>query len=112
MDVPSPLNSTRAAISNPPTFSILYFASASSYTTKVSEVLQIPVRGLPLSELFPTLESRYPGITVKVLSSCAVTINLEYADVPKEGHESTGEGKVTMIMPGDEVGIIPPVSAG
>src|SRR4051794_10203104 len=40
------------------TFTILYFATASSFTTLSSEELPAP---LPLTKLFPTLESRYPG---------------------------------------------------
>lgn len=103
--------------SNPqPTFTILYFAAASSYTDKSSEHIPAP---LPLRLLFSTLESRYPGITAKVLKSCAVTVNLEYVDTD---HDSTGnlaadakeseiEGSF-MILAGDEVGIIPPVSSG
>ncbi|PSS27929.1 hypothetical protein M430DRAFT_160724 [Amorphotheca resinae ATCC 22711] len=85
-------------------FTILYFASASSYTSKDSEILQAP---LPLSKLFETLEERYPGIKAKVLESCLVTVNLEYVDV-------TGEsaGDQTIIQEGDEVAIIPPVSSG
>ena len=35
---------------------------------------------------------------------------MEYVDVEDEGEGEGGEEK--MIMPGDEVGIIPPVSSG
>jgi molybdopterin converting factor small subunit len=92
------------------TFTILYFATASSFTTLSSEELPAP---LPLTKLFPTLESRYPGITTKVLKSCAVTVNLEYVDIEEDSEpklDSTSEG--LLIKPGDEVGIIPPVSSG
>jgi len=103
-----------------PTFTILYFAGASTYTALSSERLPAP---LPLSKLFPTLESRYPGITSKVLSSCAVSVNLEYVDMDEVdgeiqeqlGEGAAGEGNSTtdiIIQPGDEVGIIPPVSSG
>ena len=96
------------------TFTILYFASASTYTSLSSETLRAP---LPLSQLFPTLESCYPGITAKVLRSCAVTINLEYVDIEEDAtttEEINREGGVRglVIQPGDEVGIIPPVSSG
>jgi molybdopterin converting factor small subunit len=85
---------------------LLYFASASSYTSKDSETLQAPLR---LSKLFSTLEKQYTGITVKVLESCLVTVNLEYVDMPREGLDSDNE---TTIQEGDEVAIIPHVSAG
>ncbi|KAI9836312.1 MAG: hypothetical protein M1837_003419 [Sclerophora amabilis] len=111
--------------SNPPPepghFSLLYFATASSFTKKDGENLKAP---LPLSRLFDTLEERYPGIRQAVLGSCAVTVNLEYVDVDGDehnnqdqdgitggnGHESGGKGLV--IQEGDEVAIIPPVSSG
>jgi hypothetical protein len=92
------------------TFTVLYFATASSYTTVFSEELPAP---LLLAKLFPTLELRYPGITTKVLKSCAVTVNLEYVDIEDDSglkSDATAEGK--LIQPGDEVGIIPPVSSG
>lgn len=90
---------------NPPKghFNILYFASASSYTSKPSEALPAP---LPLSKLFAELNARYPGIKTKILDSCLVTVNLEYLDVPAEGEEGA------VILEGDEVAIIPPVSSG
>jgi molybdopterin converting factor small subunit len=86
-------------------FKVLYFASASSYTSKDSEILPAP---LPLSKLFETLEGKYNGMKAKVLESCLVTINLEYVDIP-EGDNAKSE---PMIQEGDEVAIIPPVSSG
>lgn len=98
------------------TFTILYFAAASSYTNLSCENLPAP---LSLKKLFPTLESRYPGITAKVLKSCAVTVNLEYVDieedttsVPEQGQDSNTPPPGFTIRAGDEVGIIPPVSSG
>jgi molybdopterin converting factor small subunit len=91
-------------------FTILYFASASSYTKKESEFFQAP---LPLPKLLGLLEERYPGIKDKVLNHCAVTINLNYVDVDIIGSE--GEpilGDVVIIREGDEVALIPPVSSG
>jgi len=98
-----------------PTFTILYFAAASTYTSKTSELLPAP---LPVRSLFSTLESRYPGITAKVLRSCAVTINLEYVDMDLDSNagpafDSASEPKGELIIQaGDELGIIPPVSSG
>jgi molybdopterin synthase sulfur carrier subunit len=96
---------------NMPTFQILYFASASSYTGKSSESLPAP---LPLSQLFPLLEERYPGITEKVLSSCSVSVGLEYVDIPDgpAGKVEGEEGGERVIGEGEEVAIIPPVSSG
>ncbi|QSZ30329.1 hypothetical protein DSL72_004851 [Monilinia vaccinii-corymbosi] len=83
-------------------FTILYFATASSYTSKDSESFRAP---LPLSKLFETLENRYNGMIDEVLRSCLVTINLEYVDIPK-----TGSNNVEIIIKdGDEVAIVPPL---
>lgn len=86
-------------------FSILYFAAASTFTAKASEYLPAP---LDARQLFAQLEERYPGIAAKVLSSCAVTVNLEYVDMDSEGEEQSA----VVIQAGDEVAIIPPVSSG
>ncbi|KAF8540468.1 ankyrin repeat-containing domain protein [Trichophaea hybrida] len=59
---------------------------------------------LPLSQLYETLEKKYPGITEKVLRGSMVTVNLDYVDLEEEAER--------VIKPGDEVAIIPPVSAG
>ncbi len=82
-------------------FTLLYFATAFSFTKKVSEAFPAPVspRGL-----YKLLEDRYPGIKHKVLDSCALTVNLEYVDLDDLEEE--------MIKEGDEVAIIPPVSSG
>ncbi|PYI05651.1 hypothetical protein BO78DRAFT_143213 [Aspergillus sclerotiicarbonarius CBS 121057] len=90
---------------NPPTFQIHYFASASTYTGKQTERIAAP---LPLSLLFETLESMYPGIREKVLSTCGVSLGDEYVDVLEDGD---GVGGV-VIKEGDEVAVIPPVSSG
>ncbi|MCJ1246936.1 hypothetical protein MMC30_004147 [Trapelia coarctata] len=89
-------------------FNLLYFASASTYTKKGAEHIPAP---LEAAKLFEVLEGKYPGIKSRILSSCAVTINLEYVDV--EGNEDEEEPKVArVILEGDEVAIIPPVSSG
>ncbi|KAM4059465.1 thiS family protein [Hirsutella rhossiliensis] len=85
-------------------FNVLFFAGASSYTGKDGVALPAP---LPLGELFPELEARFPGVKAKILDSCLVTVNLEYVDVPGEG-----DGDGIVIQEADEVAIIPPVSSG
>ena len=86
-------------------FSILYFAAASTFTAKSNEHLPAPLKA---RDLFASLEERYPGIVEKVLSSCAVTVNLEYVDL--DGDD--GEQSELVIKEGDEVAVIPPVSSG
>jgi MoaD family protein len=85
------------------TFKILYFAAASTMTKKQSETFKAP---LNIRQLFEQLETQYPGITEKVLSSSAVTVNLNYIDLEEQ------DGIDREIQPGDEVAIIPPVSSG
>ncbi|KIW54718.1 hypothetical protein PV05_07060 [Exophiala xenobiotica] len=100
------------------TFTLLLFASASTYTGIETLTLPAPTT---LRELFRLLEGKFPGITDKVLKSSAVTVNLEYVDsfepedlgkeeLRRQGED--GEGLDTVIRQGDEVGIIPPVSSG
>ncbi|KAK0747895.1 hypothetical protein B0T21DRAFT_12725 [Apiosordaria backusii] len=84
-------------------FTILYFASATSFTAKNVESLPAP---LSLKKLFDVLEERYKGIKDSVLDHSLVTINLAYVDIPEEGEEDV------IIKEGDEVAIIPPVSSG
>ncbi|KAH8723755.1 hypothetical protein GQ44DRAFT_740750 [Phaeosphaeriaceae sp. PMI808] len=74
-------------------FSILYFAAASSFTRKSSEHVPAPVQA---RDLFTVLEERYPGIREKVLSSSAVTVNLEYIDMDE------ADGGDQVIKEGDE----------
>ncbi|THW42664.1 hypothetical protein D6C92_03453 [Aureobasidium pullulans] len=78
--------------SKPPTghFSILYFASAASFTNKSSDHFAAPLK---LSTLFVQLEN-----------ICALTVNLEYIDMDADAD--------MLINEGDEVAIIPPVSSG
>ncbi len=90
----------------PSHFTILYFASATSYTQRQHDFLSAPML---IGELPKALESKYPGITAKVLDSSALTVNLEYVDFEEEA--AKGEAAL-VIREGDEVGIIPPVSSG
>lgn len=63
-------------------FNVLYFASAASFTNRSSEYLRSPMH---FKELFDTLEEHYPGFRSSVLSSCAVTVNLDYVDMEEAG---------------------------
>lgn len=86
-------------------FSILYFAAAATFTGKTAEQLPAPLR---VRDLFAKLNDIYPGIQEKVLSSCALTVNLEYVDLD----DGDAVGADQEIKAGDEVAIIPPVSSG
>ncbi|KAF2488281.1 Molybdopterin synthase sulfur carrier subunit [Lophium mytilinum] len=86
-------------------FELLYFAAASDFAGRNTENIPAPIVA---TDLFGVLEQRYPGITEKVLSSCAVTVNLQYVDL--EGEDAAD--KDLIIQEGDEVAIIPPVSSG
>ncbi|KAI0408883.1 molybdopterin synthase sulfur carrier subunit [Xylaria palmicola] len=98
------------AVPKPPAghFNLLYFASASAFTSKEYDALPAP---LPIGELFGVLEERYRGIREKILASCLVTVNLSYVDVPSSDERDASEPGV-VIREGDEVAIIPPVSSG
>lgn len=88
-------------------FTVLYFAAATSHTSRPHDFLQAP---LPVTQLFDVLEKKYSGFKEKVLESAALTVNLEYVDLDEE--QQKGEGEALVIQEGDEVGIIPPVSSG
>lgn len=92
--------------SSPGHFSILYFASAVSYTRKSIEEIPAP---LTIADLLNHLEERYPGMKEKVLTSCLLTVNLEYVDIDEDGSDATSS---VTIKEGDEVAVIPPVSSG
>lgn len=85
-------------------FNILYFATASSYTSKNVEALPAP---LPLKRLFSTLEERYNGIQANILDHSLVSVNLTYVDMADDA-----QTEEVVIQEGDEVAIIPPVSSG
>ncbi|KAJ5761548.1 hypothetical protein N7533_003587 [Penicillium manginii] len=90
-------------------FTIHYFAAASTFTSKNTELLPAPLR---LTDLFPELERRYPGIREKVLTSCAVSLNGGYVDQNEGGDSALGGDGGVVIEDGDEIAIIPPVSSG
>ncbi|KAK5690232.1 hypothetical protein LTR97_012420 [Elasticomyces elasticus] len=87
-------------------FTLLYFASATSFTRKQHDFFAAP---LPLAKLYEAVEEKYPGIKAKVLESSALTVNLDYVDVEEEVQKGD---KGLVILAGNEVAIIPPVSSG
>ncbi|KIV95919.1 hypothetical protein PV10_03516 [Exophiala mesophila] len=101
---------------------ILLFASAASYCNDI-DTLKAPTP-TTLGDILTMLERQYPGITEKVLRSSAFTVNLEYVDVEFGDEKNEVDDKKNMtasphlegwdipINPGDEVGVIPPVSSG
>ncbi|KAI1078268.1 molybdopterin synthase sulfur carrier subunit [Whalleya microplaca] len=99
------------AIPKPPPghFNVLYFASASSFTSREYETLPAP---LPLRKLFDALEEKHEGFKDRILGSCLVTVNLNYVDVPELDEGEEEPSRAVVIKEGDEVAIIPPVSSG
>lgn len=101
-------------MSTPPTsrdkskFTLLLFASAQTYCSN-TESLSLPAP-MSLNELIDDLEKRWPGVSEKILKSSQIVINLDYIDWTWD--ERDVKGKEIQIVPGDEVGIVPPVSAG
>ncbi|KAF7846394.1 hypothetical protein BT93_L4467 [Corymbia citriodora subsp. variegata] len=91
-------------------FTLLLFASASSYTG--TDTLTLP--SMNLKQLCEHLEQQYPGIGAKILRSSGVCVNLEYVEFEYDGlmQGRKGCGEDVVIKGGDEVGIIPPVSSG
>ncbi|KAK0355416.1 hypothetical protein LTR91_016290 [Friedmanniomyces endolithicus] len=83
-------------------FTLLYFASATSFTRRSHDFFPAPVL---LSQLYNAVEKKYPGIQEKVLSSSALTVNLDYVDVEEESQKDEGG---LVIQAGDEVAVIPP----
>ena len=72
-------------------FTVLYFASSSSYTRKQHDHFAAP---LPMGQLPDLLDKQYPGIKEKVLGSCAVTVNLDYVDIEEE----MGKGEHGLVV--------------
>lgn len=100
------MNTTKAPEGH---FTILYFASASSYTKKASGGQDFFPAPIKASAIYDILEAKYPGIKSKVLNSCLLNIDEEYVDLEEE--TAKGEDGMT-IQEGSIVVIIPPVSAG
>ena len=91
------------------TFTLLLFASAQQYCAD-TETLVLPAP-MTLRELFAELERRFPGVGQKVLRSSQIVVNLDYVDCDWEERD-TEKGERIVIQAGDEVGVVPPVSAG
>ncbi|KAL1894324.1 hypothetical protein Cpir12675_003706 [Ceratocystis pirilliformis] len=80
------------------TFTILYFANASTFAGCESEELAAP---LPVAQLYETLEKKYPGMQSAVLSCSMVAVNTEYVDLTDEA---------AVICAGDEHNFHPEVA--
>ena len=93
----------------PGNFVVLYFAAAASFTGRQYDFLPAP---LPTTNIFDALEEKYPGMRNEVLSSCALTVNLEYVDLKEEDQKIPNGDQGRVVLEYDEVGIIPPVSSG
>lgn len=110
MSTPSPTDTNPQSKTKPKTkstFTLLLFASAQSYCDN-TESLSLPAP-TTLREVYEELERRWPGVGEKVLRSSQVALNLEYIDAD---WEVVMRGEKVGVKVGDEVGIIPPVSAG
>lgn len=91
------------------TFTLLLFASAQTYCADTESLtFNAP---MTLRELFTELERQFPGVGEKILRSSQIVVNLEYVDCDWEERD-TEKGEKVVIGAGDEVGIVPPVSAG
>ena len=90
------------------TFTLLLFASAQSYCDNTDSMqLQAP---MTLKGALEELERKFPGFGEKILKSSQIAVNLDYVDWTWDQREI--KGAAVTIRPGDEVGIVPPVSAG
>lgn len=91
-------------------FRVLYFAAAATFTGRDWDDIKIPVR---LHDLPGVLEKAHPGFREAILTSCAITLNLEYVDLSDFNTDEARENPSdTIIQSGDEIAVIPPVSSG
>ena len=90
-------------------FTVLYFASAASFTRRDRDLFPAP---MTIDHLCKALEKSYPGITKAILQSSAMTLNLEYINTDAELFNEDMANTATLIREADEVAIIPPVSSG
>lgn len=91
------------------TCTLLLFGPAQTFCNN-TESLTLPAP-TTLTSIFEQVEELFPGFTAKVLRGSQVVVNLEYVEWSVEGTEGEGEAKVE-VQAGDEVGVVPPVSAG
>lgn len=88
------------------TCTLLLFGPAQTYCDN-TESLSLPAP-TTLDELFDEVERRFSGFGEKVLRGSQVVVNLEYVEWEWRG---VGQGEVKVGV-GNEVGVVPPVSAG
>lgn len=79
---------------------VLFFARARELAGCSAAVLSVP-DGSDTSALPQLLAAAYPQLQ-QVLGSCLLSVNLMYVD----------EQAPKPLQPGDEVGVIPPISGG
>lgn len=93
------------------TFTLLLFASAQTYCSNTESLRwSAPTT---LRQVCNDLEEKFPGFGEKVLRASGVTVNLDYVDFEYDRDVlGEGEGGQYVVQPGDEIGIIPPVSSG
>lgn len=92
------------------TCTLLLFGPAQTYCDN-TESLSLSAPST-LDELFEEVERRFSGFGEKILRGSQVVVNLEYVEWEWRGSgKGHGEGDVRVKV-GDEVGVVPPVSAG
>lgn len=98
---PTPTNTTG-------TCTLLLFGPAQTYCDNTESLsLSAPTT---LDELFDEVERRFSGFGEKVLRGSQVVVNLEYVEWEWRGNGQRQESVTVSV--GDEVGVVPPVSAG
>ncbi|CDH58579.1 predicted protein [Lichtheimia corymbifera JMRC:FSU:9682] len=85
---------------------VLYFAGAHDITHIKSEEIAIPPSqsAWTLEALINQLVQKYGDELAKLFEQCMFAVNMEAIDKENTRH--------VILKPGDEIGIIPPVSGG
>ncbi|KAJ8659253.1 molybdopterin converting factor, subunit 1 [Lichtheimia ornata] len=84
---------------------VLYFAGAHDITHIKNEEIAIPPQSAwTLEALLTQLVQKYGDELAKLFEQCMFAVNMEAIDKDNTRH--------VILKPGDEIGIIPPVSGG
>lgn len=81
--------------------SVLFFASAKDITGTKKHVFEIESNQIELAQFLNLVFAEWPDL-LKIAQTCCLSVNLEY--VPK--------GAALVLLDGDEVAFIPPISGG